>query len=120
MYLHCHNNNLIYLQKLPNSLKYCYIYNTNISKIISISEFYITSFTNINISDNKQKIQIINNELNTFNKFRELYFALKFKKQFYKLYETVVMKRYHPSNLIKLLENVGDDEEQIDFLLKSW
>jgi hypothetical protein len=30
------------------------------------------------------------------------------------------MKRYHPSNLIKLLENVGDDEEKMDLLLESW
>jgi hypothetical protein len=30
------------------------------------------------------------------------------------------MKRYHPSNLIKLLENVGNDEEKMDLLLESW
>jgi hypothetical protein len=68
----------------------------------------------------KNEIIKINNELHIFNRFCELYFALKFKKQFYKLYEKVMIKKYHPSNLIKLLENVGDDEEKMDILLESW
>ncbi len=30
------------------------------------------------------------------------------------------MIQYHPSNLIKLLENVEDDEDKINTLLDSW
>jgi hypothetical protein len=106
--LFCYNNQLTNLPNLPNSLTKCSIHFTNISEIINID--YIT----------KNEIIETNNKLSIFNKFRKLYFALKFKKQFYKLYETVAMKRYHPSNLIKLLENVGNDEEKMDLLLESW
>jgi Leucine-rich repeat (LRR) protein len=109
--LNCGNNQLTTLQKLPNNLKYLNCNNTIIDEIIDVVK---------NSSLHKNEFNKINKKLYILNKFRELYFALKFKKQFYKLYETVVMKRYHPSNLIKLLENVGDDEEQIDLLLKSW
>ena len=69
---------------------------------------------------NDYEIIKFNKKISIFNRFRELYFALKFKKQFYKLLEKVVIKRYHPLNLIKLLENVGDDEEKMDLLLESW
>jgi Leucine-rich repeat (LRR) protein len=109
--LSCNNNQLIYLPNLPNSLIALNCNNTIINEIINVKKkhyFY------------KNEQNKFNNKLYIYNKFRELYFALKFKKQFYKLYERIVIKRYHPSNLIKLLENVGDDEEKIDLLLESW
>ncbi len=114
-YLYCNNNKLTYLSKLPECLKYCNIINTNI--INNIIYIINNIYNNIN---NKNIIKDINNKLSIYNRFRELYFALKFKKKFYKLYEKVIIKKYHPSNLIKLLENVEDDEEKMDILLNSW
>jgi hypothetical protein len=106
--LDCYKIELTYLPNLPNSLKHC-SFNPNINKLFGLYFIY-----------NDYEIIKFNKKISIFNRFRELYFALKFKKQFYKLYETVAMKRYHPSNLIKLLENVGDDEEKIDLLLNNW
>ncbi len=129
--LYCQYNQLTYLPSLPNSLTYLYCYSNQLTNLPTLSDsLECLDLTNTNLdviisinyfdSYNKKKIQIINNELNILNKFRNLYFTLKFKKQFYKLYEKVAIKRYHPLNLIKLLENVGDDEDKMDLLLESW
>ena len=109
--LYCGNNQLTNLQKLPNNLIYLNCNNTIIDEIIDVVK---------NGSLHEDEFNKINKKLHILNKFRELYFALKFKKQFYKLLEKVMIKRYHPSNLIKLLKNVGDDEEKMDILLESW
>ena len=65
----------------------------------------------------------------TINQFRNLYYSLKFKKQFRKfLWEKIrepkIQKYYSPNNLIELLrenenENVDVDEE-LDEVLNNW
>jgi len=67
-----------------------------------------------NMNETKEKIKI-------FNKFRYLYYSLKFKKQFRdllwkKVREPMIMRRYHPSYLIEKL----DVDIDLEMVVNSW
>jgi hypothetical protein len=114
--LKCQNNPIYILPILPITLDILYITDTYIENILKPGIGICTGY----FMDRIKAIQKLNPKLQTLYKFRELYFIIKYKKYFYKLYEKVMMKRYHPSNLIKLLENVEDDEHKMNTLLESW
>jgi hypothetical protein len=66
-------------------------------------------------------IDIINIQIQQLNKFRHLYYSLKFKKPlryllWKKIREPKIMKKYHPSYLI---ENLHEDTD-LDELLNNW
>jgi Leucine-rich repeat (LRR) protein len=97
-------NKLTYLPTLPKNLKELYFYNNPIYKIVNGDR----------LLQIKKNIQIINN-------FRNLYYCLKFKKQFRKwLWEKVrepkVKIIYNPNYLI---ENLGY-EDDLDEILNNW
>ena len=99
------NNQLTSLPTLPKNLKELYCYNNPIYKIVNDDSLFQI----------KQNVQIINN-------FRNLYYCLKFKKQFRKwLWEKVrepsAKKLYNP---IYLIENLGDDDDDLDTFLDNW
>ena len=60
------------------------------------------------------------------NQFRELFYALKYKKQFqYLLWERIrepkIRNKYHPSNLMAMLEEKEDITlDELDELLEKW
>jgi Leucine-rich repeat (LRR) protein len=98
------NNQLTSLPTLPKNLKELYCYNNPIYKIVNGASLFQI----------KKNVQIINN-------FRNLYYCLKFKKQFRKwLWEKVrepsAKKLYNP---IYLIENLGDDDD-LDTFLDNW
>jgi Leucine-rich repeat (LRR) protein len=102
--LDCSNNQLTSLPTLPKNLKELYCYNNPIYKIVNGASLFQI----------KKNVQIINN-------FRNLYYCLKFKKQFRKwLWEKVrepsAKKLYNP---IYLIENLGD-EDDLDTFLNNW
>jgi Leucine-rich repeat (LRR) protein len=69
----------------------------------------------------------INKIINTINKFREVYYTLKFINKFRKFYylkvvEPKMKKHYSPENLEKLLDTMKDENnvEEFDNLLACW
>jgi Leucine-rich repeat (LRR) protein len=102
--LSCSDNQLTLLPTLPQNLKRLYCYNNPIYEIVD----------NDTLFQIKKNIQILNN-------FRNLYYSLKFKKQFRKwLWEKVkepnAKKLYNP---IYLVENLGEDDD-LDTVLNNW
>jgi hypothetical protein len=60
-------------------------------------------------------------EIKKLNNFIFLYYCLRYKKQFRKLLyekvrEPVAIKKYHPNNLIKRL----DENSDLDMVLEEW
>ncbi len=63
--------------------------------------------------------------MNKLHKFRNLYYSLKFKKQFRKwLWERVRLPKieahYHPDNLINMLQEDTNIDTDIDEVLNQW
>ena len=60
------------------------------------------------------------------NRFRELFYALKYKQKFRdllwtKVREPKIRAKYHPDNLVNLLEQHGDlDIDELDTLMEKW
>lgn len=127
--LNCNDNNLTMLPKLNKNLKLLLCANNNLAflpdlndnlcdlycKYNPIQDIFIYANTNyVNMSKTKDCIKKLNN-------FRHLYFCLKFKNQFrkwlwIKIREPNIIKLYHPSNLIKQIQN----EEDLDNILDNW
>ncbi len=114
--LYYNNNKAINLPILPISLRVLEYNNNYITELINnfvIVIDYDFGWYNINIKK-------INEITKILHKFKNMFYSLKFRKHFYKLFEKIIIKKYHPCNLIKLLENVGKDEEKIDNLIQNW
>ena len=104
-FLDCSYNQLTLLPTLPQNLKTLYYYSSPIDEIVNNNNCLIKI---------KQNIQILNN-------FRNLYYCLKFKKQFRKwLWEKVrepnIKRIYSPNYLVENLE----DEDDLDTVLDNW
>ena len=118
--LYCDNNQLVFLPLLPNSLG---LLNINNNQFVSLpllpdslygfwySEnptFEIIFSFHINVV--KKKIKII-------NQFRNLYYCIKYKRQFSKwlwdIREKKVKEEFHPDRLREMLE--GKDIDDVDF-----
>jgi Leucine-rich repeat (LRR) protein len=102
--LYCYDNNLWYLPQLNKGLEI-------LSCIDNPIHYLICNEDNDNLYDIRKKIQILHN-------FKELYYSLKFKKQFrgwlwVKIREPKIMQIYNP---ICLLENLKDDVDLDEFL----
>lgn len=115
--LYCSNNNIISLPFLSKNLvgivcsnTWLYI-NFNLYQVEQYS-YFVNSFVSRDIS------RIINK----LNKFKYTYNCLKCKTQFmkwlWKTKERMAREIYHPSNLIKLLNTVS--EEEVDEALEKW
>jgi hypothetical protein len=114
--LYCYNNELTSLPLLPSTLKEIYCYNN------PEIDYYIKKD---NMSMSEYIIQL-RKQINIVNRFRELFYSLKYKKQFQNLLwvhirEPKIRNRYKPENLIAMLE--GKEEislDELDDLLENW
>jgi hypothetical protein len=87
---------------------------------MSMSE-YIVEFRTMT-----EYITKIRNQIQIVNQFRELFYSLKYKKQFiYLLWihirEPKIKNKYHPNNLMTMLK--GRDEitlDELDDLIYNW
>ena len=115
--LYCSNNDIISIPFLSKNLAGIICGNTWIYSNFNLYDveqhsYFIHSFV-------ARDIAVIINKL---NKFKYTYNCLKFKTQFIKLLwkmrERKAKELYHPSNLIKLLNTVS--EEDVDDALEKW
>ena len=121
--LYCYNNKLTCLPTLPENLESLYCYDNELTSLPNLPQkleklhcnslnlYFLYSNT---LFQTKKNIEI-------FNKFRHLYYCLKFKKQLRKwLWEKVrepnIKKMYNPNYLI---ENLGD-EDDLEAVLNNW
>lgn len=104
------NNKFVLLPKLPLTVKYKYLdYKNN----PLIYDFYSNNDICIIIATNQfyesKIITYINNIYDKIKKFKYLFFYLKFKKKFikwlWKSREVMIMKKFHPNKICKLLKN---------------
>jgi hypothetical protein len=115
--LWCSINKLTYLPLLPSSLKSLDCNNN------PLPDCYIKKDDNMSMDE---YIIQLRNQINIVNQFREIFYALKYKKQFqYLLWiqirEPKIKNKYHPNNLITMLE--GRDEitlDELDDLIDNW
>jgi hypothetical protein len=71
-------------------------------------------------------VRQLQKQIKITNQFRELFYTLKYKKQFqYWLWvlirEPKIRNRYHPNNLITMLEGKEESTlDELDELLEKW
>ena len=133
--LDCNNNQLTYLPEISNKLQ---IINCSENNLSCLPNLYDGIFI-LDISKNpiydviynlrynfKLRSPIINSNINPYiiilNRFRELYYCIKFKNKFRKwLWEKVrepnAMKLYNPEYLLNELK---DEETDLDKVLNAW
>jgi hypothetical protein len=137
--LYCSHNRLSYLPPLPRHLGVLKCMNNNLGYIPILPErmdgFWIENFEenpvydlfnwNIPMGYDWNMINIRKNVV-TLNRFRELFYSLKFRNKFRdilwkKIREPKIQDKYHPDNLLLLLENnnVYTDNHLYD-ILESW
>jgi hypothetical protein len=136
-FLDCTNNQLTQLPTLPPTLKYLLCSNnqliTQLPTLPSTLEFLDCRYNLLpfdheinNINMMMEYIIEMRNKNNIFIRFKELFYAVKYKKQFrhwlwVRIREPKIRIKYHPDNLIKWLEgpeNLRLDE--LDELDDNW
>jgi predicted DNA-binding transcriptional regulator len=86
-------------------------------------DYYIKHNNNIHIYDYIVELQ---KQIRIVNQFRELFYALKYKKQLHHwlwvhVREPKIRNKYHPSNLMAMLEEKEDMTlDELDELLEKW
>ena len=115
--MYCYKNQLTCLPLLPSILEILHFDNN------PIHDYYIkpdVSLSMVNyITQLRKQIEIINN-------FRELFYALKYKKKFLDLLwinirEPKIRNKYKPENLMAMLEEKEDITlDELDELLEKW
>ena len=99
-WLDCENNQLTTLPELPDSLEDLFYFNNPICDIIEV------------LVDDTDDISIVRNTINTLNRFRHLYYRLKFKLKFIQWFlranETKIMEQNHPDKITALLASGVD------------
>jgi hypothetical protein len=72
------------------------------------------------------EIHIIKKIIEKLNKFKYLFYSIKYKKQFkdffwLKIQKQKIENKYHPNNLINLLNNVSEnDSVMFENILHNW
>jgi hypothetical protein len=113
----CQNNQLTCLPDLPSSLEELHCCNNPFIDCYVKRENYI--FMVDYIVEFRKQIKII-------NQFKELFYILKYKKKFLDLLwvnirEPKIRNKYHPSNLMTMLEEKEDITlDELDELLEKW
>jgi len=133
--LDCSCNELTYLPQLPSTLE---ILKCNYNKLKCLPQLP-SSLRNLDCSNNRfhnyiikknfismsEFITEIRKQIQVENRFRELFYALKYKKQFrdllwVRIREPKIRQRYHPDNLMKMLEERELTLDELDELNDNW
>ena len=131
----CYDNQLTQLPSLPSTLKYLVCYNNQLTQLPSLPStlihldcrYILLPFDHeINHTNMTKYIIQMTNKNNIIIRFKELFYALKYKKKFRHLLwvhirEPKIRTKYHPDNLIKMLkdrENLTLDE--LDEFDSNW
>jgi hypothetical protein len=122
-HLYCFNNQLTYLPELNKNLQHLNCCGNNkLTYLPELNErLKSINIMNIEIYDIPNEKYDILQKIKIINKFRKLYYSLKFKKQFRKwLWELVrepkIMQKYHPSYLSENL----NEETNLEHFLENW
>jgi hypothetical protein len=69
----------------------------------------------------------IRNKIQQLNRFKELYYSLRYKTRFiqwmWKSREARIMEQYHPKYLLQFIADnhiADDDSEALDTFIKNW
>jgi hypothetical protein len=138
--LFCYNNQLLQLHSLPLTLKYLVCSNNQLTQLPTLPSTLLHLDCRNNLlpfdhdihyqpfdATNKMKyITEMTNKTNIIIRFKELFYAFKYKKQFRDwlwvcIREPKIRNKYHPDKLIKWLEgreNLTLDE--LDELDDNW
>lgn len=126
--LDCSYNKLTSLPTLPEQLKGLYCSNNKLNSLPMLPKNIEILFFGNNpiyeiIIQNDDTLLIAKQKINNLNKFRHLYYCLKFKKRFRKcLWEKVrepkIVKKYHPRYLIEHFKE--DENADIDEVFNNW
>ncbi len=133
----CNNNKLKYLLSLPSKLRVLYCYNNQLTHLppLPYNMFMFKCYNNPFLNDyiKTENYMILSDyltplrkQINIINKFRELFYTLKYKKQFQyllwvRIREPKIRNKYHPSNLITMLEGKEESTlDELDELLEKW
>jgi len=129
-YLYCAKNCLTVLPELPPNLSLLNCEKTQITRLPllpnTLTDFYYAIYLekiyDLETYEDEYPppINTINHVIQKVNAFREMWFTSKFRNRFLRWIEPIIQRKYHPSNLAKLLRDAGDDEKKIDLLLESW
>ena len=129
--LHCYNNQLTSLPPLNEKLEWLECAENQLTSLPSLNEHLkglCINFTPIynliiNLNDEldlEYHLKELNKILKIINKFRDIYYHLKFKKHFikwlWKSKEKKIMEKYHPKYLWENLEENTD----LDEFLEKW
>lgn len=122
--LYCDDNQLTILPMLPANLEDLDCDNNQLTSLPTLpANLYTLDYSNNPIYEvlNTDNIVIIKQKINIINRFRYLYYSLKYKNQFRKwLWEKIreprAIIKYHPDYLIT---NLGEDTE-LDDVLENW
>lgn len=123
--LMCNNNELTNLPKLPTTLDELYCSNNQLTSLPELPEFLDVLVCHSNpiylsnpIFDILASLYVdgeiitIHNAINALNRFKYLYYCLKFKLKFIqwslRTKEAKIMEQNHPDKIIKLLESGKD------------
>ena len=132
--LDCNNNQLTQLPTLPSTLIYlvcCYNQLTQLPTLPPTLEYLdcrynVLPFGHEIYHTNMMEYIIQMRNKNRIMLFKELFYALKYKKQFrdwlwVRIREPKIRNKYHPDNLIKLLEDQENlTLDQLDELDDNW
>jgi Leucine-rich repeat (LRR) protein len=123
--LYSSNNELTYLPSLPENLQELYCSNNKLTCFPRFPEnLRLLDYGNNPIYEiiDENIITIVKYKINIINKFRFMYYCVKFKKQFRKwlwtkIREPKIIKKYHPKYLI---EHLADENTDLDIVLNNW
>jgi len=120
----CGNNQLSILPSLPNSLMFLECEHNRLNVLPDLPSHLGIIYYHTPIYDmlKTNDTNIIRQNVCILNKFRRLYYSLKFKRQFHDwLWERVrrpkIEMQYHPDNLAKQLV---DEDTDLDIVLDKW
>jgi hypothetical protein len=124
--LYCSNNRLTTLPILPENLRVLYCDDNRLIALPNLNDtlkwlwFSSNPISNIIENDYYDCLDITKKQIYVLNRFRWLYYSLKFKKRFrdwlwIRVREPQIREKYHP----RYLENL-DEEADLDEVLENW
>jgi Leucine-rich repeat (LRR) protein len=122
----CSDNELIVLPRFNTNLRYMYCHGNHLTELPQFNEelrsIYCTSNPFYVLNPRNETLDVMRIKTNTLVLFRELYYAIKFKRKFRRwLWELVrepkISRRFHPNNLVKCIE---ENDDNLDIAIEKF